>query len=291
LLDRQEVTGSNPVCLTDESPKSSINQDDAGFFLYPYRNITVTFAPFTPYFTPEEQPINMDLLPCIRYKFLLVPTMESALKDLCSLSASPTGLQDSLFQHLYGPPEDTDYPFEDYVKGLLAQIEFELVDKNEQTITRSIALIKNALANLNIMIKTFKKEIPDEPKFSLWKGSGKGGFTADEMRMEVYWSAMQSAKAIRQFLSYQEPAEKDKEEDTTEQPVVKSKVTASADPKIPDNDFLITEDVCRLLRVHKRTVVNYRKAGKLRFIKTGRIIYYKREDVDTYINQHKRQTE
>jgi excisionase family DNA binding protein len=217
--------------------------------------------------------------------------MESALKDLCNLSASPTGLQDFVFHHLYGPPEDTDYPFEDYVKGLLAQVEFDLVDKNEQTIVRSIALIKSSLLNLNNTIRTFKKEFPDEPKVSLWKGSGKGGFTSEEMQKEVYWSAIQSAKAIKQFLNNQELGEKEKEEDTAEQPVAKSKAGASADPKIPDNDFLITEDVCRLLRVHKRTVVNYRKAGKLRFIKTGRIIYYKREDVEAYLNQYHPKTQ
>jgi hypothetical protein len=50
--------------------------------------------------------------------------------------------------------------------------------------------------------------------------------------------------------------------------------------------WLIGDDVCRILRISKRTLQNYRNNYILPFSKTKKKIYYKASDIDEYLNQH-----
>jgi hypothetical protein len=53
------------------------------------------------------------------------------------------------------------------------------------------------------------------------------------------------------------------------------------------NKWLDNEDVCRLLKISKRTLQTYRDNGTLPFSQLGYKMYYKPEDVEQIINQLK----
>lgn len=50
--------------------------------------------------------------------------------------------------------------------------------------------------------------------------------------------------------------------------------------------WLTTEDVSKLLKVSKRTLQNYRDEGKLGFSQVGSKIFYKRSEIDNFLNNH-----
>ena len=51
------------------------------------------------------------------------------------------------------------------------------------------------------------------------------------------------------------------------------------------DEFLTSEQVCKMLHISKSTVVNWRSAGKLKSYKIGNRILIKREDVLSKINE------
>jgi len=50
--------------------------------------------------------------------------------------------------------------------------------------------------------------------------------------------------------------------------------------------WLSGDQVCRLLRISKRTLQHYRTNGILPFSQIGRKIYYKASDIDDYLDAH-----
>lgn len=50
--------------------------------------------------------------------------------------------------------------------------------------------------------------------------------------------------------------------------------------------WLDNEDVCRMLNISKRTLQSYRDSGKLAFSQINHKIYYKPEDVETFLQQN-----
>lgn len=63
------------------------------------------------------------------------------------------------------------------------------------------------------------------------------------------------------------------------------------DVKLPDGDYLLdNEDVCRLLKISKRTLQYYRDTGKLPFTKFGSKFYYKLSDILAIINNNYKQS-
>jgi hypothetical protein len=50
--------------------------------------------------------------------------------------------------------------------------------------------------------------------------------------------------------------------------------------------WLTGDDVCKILRISKRTLQNYRDHYILPFSQIGRKIYYKASDIDEYLDRH-----
>lgn len=50
--------------------------------------------------------------------------------------------------------------------------------------------------------------------------------------------------------------------------------------------WLITDEVCKLLNISRRTLQKMRDSGSIKFIKTGKKIYYKATDVESYLESH-----
>jgi len=50
--------------------------------------------------------------------------------------------------------------------------------------------------------------------------------------------------------------------------------------------WLSGPEVCKILRISTRTLVNYRRRGTLPYAKIGRKIYYKLEDVEQLLERH-----
>jgi hypothetical protein len=50
--------------------------------------------------------------------------------------------------------------------------------------------------------------------------------------------------------------------------------------------WLSSDDVCKILRISKRTLQNYRDNCILPFSQIGRKIYYKASDIQTYLDVH-----
>lgn len=53
------------------------------------------------------------------------------------------------------------------------------------------------------------------------------------------------------------------------------------------DEFLTTEQVCKLLKVSRGTIINWRAAGKLESHKIGQRILFKREEILAKINRIK----
>jgi len=62
--------------------------------------------------------------------------------------------------------------------------------------------------------------------------------------------------------------------------------TSLQQPLRPGNDWLDHQDVCRRLRISKRTLDHYRETGLLPFSKLGGNFYYRRRDIDEYLEKH-----
>ena len=58
--------------------------------------------------------------------------------------------------------------------------------------------------------------------------------------------------------------------------------------KIPplSESWLDTDEVCKILRISKRTLQNYRDKNYIPFAQFGTKIYYKKEDVEIHLNEH-----
>jgi MerR family transcriptional regulator, repressor of the yfmOP operon len=52
------------------------------------------------------------------------------------------------------------------------------------------------------------------------------------------------------------------------------------------NTWLISEQVCALLRISGRTLISYRQRGILPYSQIGRKIYYKESDIQEYLEKH-----
>jgi excisionase family DNA binding protein len=50
--------------------------------------------------------------------------------------------------------------------------------------------------------------------------------------------------------------------------------------------WLTGDEICKLLRVSKRTLQNYRDKRVIPFSQIGRKIYYKVSDIEDYLNNH-----
>jgi excisionase family DNA binding protein len=50
--------------------------------------------------------------------------------------------------------------------------------------------------------------------------------------------------------------------------------------------WLSGDQVCRLLRISKRTLQEYRNRGILPYAQIGRKLYYKAYDIDEYLDAH-----
>ena len=50
--------------------------------------------------------------------------------------------------------------------------------------------------------------------------------------------------------------------------------------------WLDNEDVCRILNISKRTLQSYRDSGKLAFSQINHKIYYKPNDVETFLQKN-----
>ena len=57
-------------------------------------------------------------------------------------------------------------------------------------------------------------------------------------------------------------------------------------PSRPGNDWLDHQDVCRRLRISKRTLDHYREMGLLPFSKLGGKVNYRGRGIDEYLEKH-----
>lgn len=64
---------------------------------------------------------------------------------------------------------------------------------------------------------------------------------------------------------------------------IQSKIEWNEKDKPFNDTWLNNEEVCKLLKVSKRTLQKYRDEGLLGFSQTGSKIYYKASDVETYL--------
>jgi excisionase family DNA binding protein len=210
----------------------------------------------------------------------------TALSELALLCASFPNLEERVIQH-FSVPNDSPfykYPFEVTIRDLLVRIDLDLVDKDEVFATRSRILLRKSVDSLNSIVKELRKEISEEPKVSVWKGWGHP-LSAKELEVEIYLAARESIKVIQKYLDNLVAESIDQKIDGIES-TRSTAVPDSMNELTQLDGLLITEDVCRILKVNKRTVQNYRNDGKIKFTKTGRIIYYRREDIEDYLSSH-----
>ena len=64
------------------------------------------------------------------------------------------------------------------------------------------------------------------------------------------------------------------------------KVRKLTDRNLEMKKWLDNEDVCRMLDISKRTLQSYRDSGKLAFSQINHKIYYKPEDVETFLQKN-----
>ncbi len=53
-------------------------------------------------------------------------------------------------------------------------------------------------------------------------------------------------------------------------------------------EYMDNQDVCLRLNIGKRTLQNYRNAGKLPFTRIGRKTYYRTRDVEKFLNENEK---
>jgi excisionase family DNA binding protein len=53
---------------------------------------------------------------------------------------------------------------------------------------------------------------------------------------------------------------------------------------VADKTWVTQAEACKLLNVSGRTLQNYRDEGRIGFSKTGRKVYYKREELENLLN-------
>lgn len=58
--------------------------------------------------------------------------------------------------------------------------------------------------------------------------------------------------------------------------------------RTPDQNFLRSKDVCRLLKITPGTLQNMRNNETIRFRKVGGIIYYRYEDIEMLVGYKRR---
>lgn len=49
--------------------------------------------------------------------------------------------------------------------------------------------------------------------------------------------------------------------------------------------WYVTEEVCKILNISRRTLQNLRDSQTIKFRKTGKKIYYKASDIETYLER------
>ena len=52
------------------------------------------------------------------------------------------------------------------------------------------------------------------------------------------------------------------------------------------DEWLSTDEAASFLKIHKKTLLRYREAGKLAYSKDGRKIRYKKSDIIKYLNNN-----
>lgn len=52
------------------------------------------------------------------------------------------------------------------------------------------------------------------------------------------------------------------------------------------NDWLDPQDICKMLKISKRTLDSYREKGLLRFSKIGGKVFYQAKDIEDYLRTH-----
>jgi len=190
-------------------------------------------------------------------------------------------------------PEEFINPakFEDHVGRLLALIDADLVQKNDQEVAKILGLVTRMTEALQTINKGYKQQFDAVPTESQWKGFGaKNPINIDQ---EGYYASVCCLKRLKQFLKSHQVnlgADLDGEGEATDK-VQKKKSTIEVQPAPGKDDWLTTENVCAVLKVTARTVQNYRDDGKLPFRKTGRLIYYRREDVEAFITHYHQKSE
>ena len=56
--------------------------------------------------------------------------------------------------------------------------------------------------------------------------------------------------------------------------------------KDPENRWLTSQQVCEILHISSRTLQTYRDRKQISFSQTGPKIYYKKSDIDKYLEDH-----
>ena len=62
--------------------------------------------------------------------------------------------------------------------------------------------------------------------------------------------------------------------------------TVLHNPSKADNGWLDPQDVCRRLRISKRTLDHYREMGFLPYSKLGGKVFYREKDLNEYLEKH-----
>ena len=214
--------------------------------------------------------------------------MESALRELSVLTSSKAEWEESVFDFITTiTPDEFINParFDDYVGKLLALVDVGLIQKNDDENRKILGLVTRVANNLQTIIQEYKQLFDSTPTESQWKGFAVN--TTINIDRESYYAATLCIKRLKQYLKSHQVKLENMEEEV--QPIVKAhkpkqaKETASSSRQ---SEWLTTDDVCAILKVTGRTVQNYRDEGKLAFRKTGQKIYYRREDVEEYINHY-----
>jgi len=67
-----------------------------------------------------------------------------------------------------------------------------------------------------------------------------------------------------------------------------TELSPAAKPKPPqsNDDFLTNEEFLKLMKVSRRTAMNWRSSGKVAYSKVGRLIYYRMKDVQKLLDEH-----
>ena len=67
---------------------------------------------------------------------------------------------------------------------------------------------------------------------------------------------------------------------------IKAGIDSRLKKTTPDDPWLDNNEVCKWLKVSKRTLQNYRDNGELSFSQVGAKILYRTSDVDEFLKRH-----